>query len=38
MNEEEFLLKFSDDDSFDYYDFYEDATSLDHDITVESTQ
>ena len=34
MNEEEFLLKFSDDDSFDYYDFYEDATSLDHDLSL----
>ncbi len=37
MNEEEFLIKFDDEDDLDYENFYyEDASGLDQDITIET--
>ena len=37
MNEEEFLIKFDDEDDLDYENiYYEDASCLDHDITIET--
>ena len=37
MNEEEFLIKFGDDDDLDYENsYYEDASGLDQDITIET--
>ena len=37
MNEEEFLIKFDDEDDLDYENFYYvDASGLNQDITIET--